>query len=124
MTAKIKFSDPRITKTVELPSFEGSQVEVYNSLTVWDQRNILAKFPNSQDPKHPDAFAASIEMIASGIKSWNFTDENDADLPISSEILNKFPEPDLTLLLETLTGKKLLSNADNSAVAENEKKNQ
>lgn len=119
---KIKFNDPRITKTVELPSFKGSQVEVYSSLTVWDQRNILAQFPNSQDPKSPDAFAASIEMIASGIKKWNFTDENDQDLPISSEILNKFPEADLTVLLEALTGKKLL-NADNSAVAENEKKN-
>lgn len=119
---KIKFSDPRITKTVELPSFKGSQVEVYNSLTVGDQRAILAKFPNSQDPKHPEAFAASIEMIAAGIKSWNFTAEDDTDLPITAEILNKFPEADLQLLLEALIGKKLL-NADNSAVAESEKKN-
>lgn len=119
---KIKFSDPRITKTVELPSFKWSKVEVYNALTVWDQRSIMAKFPNSQDLKSSDAFSASIEMIAAGIKSWNFTDANDQDLEISSEILNKFPETDLAMLLEALTGKKLL-NADNSTVAESEKKN-
>ena len=117
---KIKFSDPRITKTVELPSFKGSQVEIYSSLTVGDQRAILAKYPEAQT-NQADAFSASIEMIAAGIKSWNFTDENDADLPITAEILNKFPEADLAILLEALTGKKLL-NADNSAVLAGEKK--
>ena len=119
---KIKFSDPRITKTVELPSFKGSQVEIYGSLTVGDQRNILAKYPNASAGNNADAFAASVEMIAAGIKNWNFTAEDDTDLPITAEILNKFPEADLTVLLEALTGKKLL-NADNSAVAESEKKN-
>lgn len=118
---KIKFSDPRIAKTVELPSFKGSSVEIYNALTVGDQRMILSKYPNSQDPKHPDAFSASIEMIASGIKAWNFTGEDDQDLPITAEVLGKFPQADLTVLLEALTGKSLL-NADKST--EDEKKKQ
>ena len=78
---KIKFSDPRITKTVELPSFKGSSVEVYTSLTVGEQREILSKFPNAKNENHPDAQNATIAMIVKAIKSWNFTDENDADLP-------------------------------------------
>lgn len=118
---KIKFSDPRITKTVELPSFKGSSVEIYSALTVGDQRAILAKFPDSKT-NPASAFAASIEMIAAGIKDWNFTGEDDKDLPITSENLQKFPEADLAVLLEALTGKKIL-NEDNSAVAESEKKN-
>lgn len=119
---KIRFSDPRVAKTVELPSFKGSQVEIYGSLTVGDQRAILAKYPNAQSGEGSEAFSATVEMIAVGIKSWNFTDEEDKDLPISADILNQFPEADLTVLFEALTGKKLL-NADSSAVTETEKKN-
>lgn len=61
-------------------------------------------------------------MIFLCIKSWNFTDENENDLPISTDILNKFPQEDLIMLLETITGKKMNLNADNFDVLETEKK--
>lgn len=119
---KIRFSDPRVTKTVELPSFKGSQVEVYTSLTVGEQREILAKFPNAKNPDHADAQNATIAMIVRAIKTWNFTDENDADLPITEEIFAKFPSADLLVLAEVVTGKKLLKEESSSDLSDDKKK--
>lgn len=118
---KVKFLEQRQTKIVSLPSFEGSQVEVYSALTVWENRAVLAEYPDVKEWTAA-AFEASLALLCKGIKSRNFTDEEDKDLPITVEVLLKFPQADVTFLLETLTGKKLSDLGSVAAIAE-EKKN-
>jgi hypothetical protein len=64
-------------------------------------------------------------MICLAIKERNFVDVNDQneeiDLPISPETLNKFPLADLMKLAEIVTGQKLTK--EESSTSADEKKN-
>lgn len=94
-----KLADTRQTKIIELPSFPGSQVEVYSKLTVGDQRQMM----NIEG----DQFTKSLHGILKCIKSWNFTDDDEGKVPtpITLENLEKFWDEDFKLLLETVSGK-------------------
>lgn len=123
---KVQFTDPRIIEKVELPSFPGSEIQMFKTLTVWEQREISGKFPNAKNPSHPDAENATMEMIAKVIQSRNFvnTDENwnEVEVPITTESLNKLPLPDLMVLAGVVTGKKL-GQEESSPESADEKKN-
>lgn len=103
--SKIQFADPRTIKTVSLPSFPGAEVSIYEKLLVGQQEQIRDRFPNAIDEKHPDAQKALIAMVATAIKEWNFTDENNQDLKVSEDILKKFPEQDLVVLIQAVVWK-------------------
>lgn len=124
-TNGIKFGDLRTTTTVELPSFKGSEVEVYNSLTVWDQREINTKFPDATNAKSPDAFWSVVEMIVKSIKHWNFYDDDamTIETAITSENIAKLSQDDLVALFKWITGKDLLRVDNSIADATTEKKN-
>jgi len=107
---KITFIDTKPTKTVELPSFKDSQVEVFTDMTVAEQRAITKEFPKASDQSHPDAEKAGRSIILRSIKAWNFIEEingKEIDMPITEENLERFCMRDLKVLLEAITGKNL-----------------
>lgn len=107
-TKKVEFNlDSRQTKTVELPSFPWSEVIVYPSLLVSDQREIENKFKgadNKVDESRIQDF--SLALLVKSIKSWNFT-KDWKDLEVTAETLQQFPAVDFLVLNEAITGKKL-----------------
>ena len=94
-----KLADTRQTKIIELPSFPGSQVEVYSKLTVGDQRQMMSV--------DGDQFTKSLHGFLKCIKSWNFTDDDEGKVPtpITLENLEKFGDDDLKVLIEAISGK-------------------
>ena len=94
-----KLADPRKTKEIELPSYPGSKVVIYTELLVWDQRQI-AELEGGQ-------FTKSLEGIKRCIKSWNFTDDDEGQVPtpVTIEALEKFWDADLKVLLESISGR-------------------
>lgn len=92
MSDKVVFQSNRPTKTIELPSFPGSKVEIFASL--------LAKDLIGLD--RSDEFALGLSSITKFIKSWNFTDEKGEDLPISKDSILNFSSTDITFLMETI----------------------
>lgn len=126
--SKIKFLDPRSTKTIELPSFPWSEVVIYESLLVSDQSNIESRFPNAIS-WWSDWLSATIAMIAATIKSTNFTDENDNDIIFGEEQIKLLPSDDLVVLTCAVTKKtpeelKEMAKEGLSWKGEAEKKNQ
>lgn len=87
--------DFRQTKTIELPSFPGSQVEIYDSLLLLDMVGY-----NPDDKRFIETMVASLPKF---IKSWNFTDESGAAMPITRENLNFLPAADAQFLLSQIT---------------------
>lgn len=73
--------DYRQTKTIELPGYEGSSVEIYNGILFGDA-HLLASLQG--EPSFENMGKALPKLI----KSWNLTDEADKTLPISVESLN------------------------------------
>jgi len=96
--------DFRETKTITLPSFADSKVEIYSSLLVADMGTI--------DPNNTNELKTTIEVLPMFIKSWNFTNENGEALPINIDNLGFLQLEDLKYLSEQIT----------SFVAESKKK--
>jgi len=92
MSDKVVFQNSRPTKTITLPSFKDSKVEIYASLLAKD----LIGLDRSDD------FSVGISSLAKFIKSWNFTDDAGVDLPITQESLMNFNSNDLTALMEEI----------------------
>lgn len=84
--------DFRQTKTITLPSFPDSKVEIFDSLLVGD----LSKLNYSEG----NQFSLTIEALPFFIKSWNFTDEEGKELPINSDNLKFLKEADAKTLLD------------------------
>lgn len=70
-----KLSDE--TKVVNLPSFEGSEVEVYSKLSIYAQqkesRLLEKKYPNRKNDDNQQTYF-EMEAAIPYIKGWNFTD--------------------------------------------------
>lgn len=86
--------DFRTTKTIELPSFPGSKVEIYDSLLVGDM--IV------EDKTSEKYIENLINVLPKLIKSWNFTDEEEKPLPIDRENLNFLHVADITFVSEQI----------------------
>ena len=97
----VKFVDTRPTVKVELPSFPGSEVEIYKSLTVGEDRKIAAEFGNEATPD------VLIAKVLKSVKKWNFTGDDDKPLSINKENLDRFPVNDLMAIVEAMTGEKI-----------------
>jgi len=72
--------DSRKTTTLKLKSYEGAEVEMYTSLLVGEIEN----FDSNASPMSQALF-----MLPILIKSWNFTDENEQELPVNAENIKK-----------------------------------
>lgn len=86
--------DFRQTKVITLPSYPDSKVEIYDSLLVGQ----LANF----DVNNKNMVALTIDALPQFIKSWNFTNSDGKDLPITRENLNFLQDVDAKFLIETI----------------------
>ena len=87
--------DFRETKTIELPNWKDSKVEIYDSLLVGD----MAKM----DTKSNNPVEQVINSLHLFIKSWNFTDEGGQTLEITRENLNFLKAEDITVISNAIT---------------------
>ena len=97
--SKIVFNTRR-TKTIEIQSIPGSEIEVYIWMTVWENRDLLEKYWLEKLSNWD--INASIDIIMNNIKSWNFTDELWNDLEIKKKYIEQMSIKDLQLLVETI----------------------
>ena len=117
----VKFSDPRQKVTVSLPSFEGSEVVLYKTLTVGDQIDVRSSLPKDGDERLLTTLGI-LSALQKAIISWNFTEDDDTTpLPITVENLRRFPEFDIGKMFEAMTGVKMF-NDDGTPVSEAQKK--
>jgi hypothetical protein len=94
MPDKVTLRDPRPTRTVELPSFPGSKVEIWPSLLARDM--ILF------DPEAPPA-KQGMAALPSYIKSWNLAGEDGVDLPVNGETVGRLPVDDIVFLFSEIS---------------------
>lgn len=88
--------DFRNTKTLTLPSYPDSKVEVYDSLLVGQMASL---YPD-KDKTEIEFGIGSLHLF---IKAWNFTDDEQKVLPITTENLGFLKELDLIFLLNEIT---------------------
>ena len=89
------FKDIRKTATISLPSFEGSEVELYDDLLFGQMKQV-----NEAKCGDLDRGVLVLQFL---IKGWNFTDESGKVLEITPETLNAFPVKDFTILMDRVT---------------------
>lgn len=83
--------DFRLTKTLSLPSLEGGEIVIYNSLLVGDMLN-----PELSEGITAGAtLAQSMKALPFLIKSWNLTNEEGEVLPITLENIGLIPAEDV-----------------------------
>lgn len=87
--------DFRPTKTLTLPSFPESRVEVYDSLLVGEVAVL-----SGADTENKILFG--LRMLPHYIKAWNFTDEAGVVLPIDEKNLGFLKEDDVVFLLNEI----------------------
>lgn len=80
----------KIAKT-SIPSVEGSEVEIFDSLLVGDADVLVSSELTD--------FQRMLKALERLIKSWNLTDEKGVALPINGESLGKLNFPDIEHLI-------------------------
>lgn len=83
--------DIRKTVIIALPSYSGSQVELYDGLLFGEMKKI---FEAKEDL---DRGILTLQCL---IKGWNFTNEAGNKLEINEKTLNQLPIKDLQILME------------------------
>lgn len=91
---KIILKDYRPVKEIELPSYKGSRLLVYPSLLVSDMMSGI---------RNTNEIQFSLDSLVKLIKSWNFVDENQKELPITSENVGILNVSDLEFLMKEIT---------------------
>lgn len=71
-------TDFRKTRTIELPEYPGSQVEVYDNILVGD----IMEFESLSKNQSP---AEMLNVLPKFIKAWNFVDDEGNPRPVDSE---------------------------------------
>ena len=70
-------------------------------LTVWEQSDILAKFPSVyQNPQSNDGVLGAMEMLQHCITDRNLEDDDGKVFPISVDIIKRLPAADFQFLVE------------------------
>ena len=88
---KTKLFDTRKIIKIALPSFEESEVELYDGLLT-SEFEVLSNLEKDYD--------RGIETLRFLIKTWSFVDEKDETLEVSKENLGKLPAKDFTYMME------------------------
>ena len=94
MSMNIKFSDVRKVKKLSLPSYEGSEVEIYDRFTAKQQGEILEAKTDLE---------RGILALQFLIKTWNFIGDDDKELSITKESLGNLSAKDFNFLLEEVS---------------------
>lgn len=98
MSDLIIVRDTRKLATIELPSFPGSKVEIYQESQVGAIRSLQSVADN---------FEKAIKLLISNIKDWNLAEEVNGEIqkiPVTMDTIDKFREEDLMLMLATSQG--------------------
>lgn len=90
----IKFKDVREIKKLSLPSYEGSEVVIFDRFTAKQQGEILETKTDME---------RGLLALTFLIKSWNFVDDKDKELPITKESLGNLSAKDFNFLLEEVS---------------------
>ena len=80
-------TDKRATKTIELPSYEGSSIEIVGRLTIGDVY---------------DANGSDLALCVKAIKTWNLVNEKKEPLPISEDSIRMFNQEAFYFLLDEI----------------------
>lgn len=88
----------RETTVVELPSYKGSQVEVFKALTVGETRDAL-------DTEND--FDRAVAMAVKSVKDWNLYETDEKKLPITKEIIEGMSQDDVMTIFCAAQGKTL-----------------
>ena len=83
--------DNRRTETTNIPSVEGSEVELYGELLVADMDLITREGQTNAQ--------SAIAGLSRLIKSWNLTTEDGTPLPVNAESIKLLTVDDLTYLM-------------------------
>lgn len=86
--------DPRKTFKIELPSFPGSEVELYDGLLTYQVQTLKSGLTD---------YETGTQLLQLLIKSWSFVDENEQPIPVTVETLGKLPVKDFTSLMDEVT---------------------
>ncbi|MFW5902554.1 MAG: hypothetical protein ACOCTT_01560 [archaeon] len=84
-------SSMRETATLELPSFEGSEVVMYKDLVFKESRNIESI---------QDGFEKGVLALEYLVKDWNLVDEEGNKLPITEDSFDMLPSKDVSFLMK------------------------
>lgn len=90
----VVLKDIRKTYTLELPSFKGSEVELYENFLFGESIEL---------ERNKDEIERGVKSMILLIKRWNFTDEEGKELEVNEENLRKLPSSDLVMLLNKVT---------------------
>lgn len=86
--------DFRLTKVISLSAYEGSEIEIYNSVLARESDGLLELSDN------PKKVSLLVEVLPKFIKSWNFLDENKNPLPVNSKTVDFLSFEDLTEIVD------------------------
>lgn len=86
--------DFRQTRTLTLPSYPESKVEIYDSLLVGELTDA--------DMGAMKTFGDILPYICKVIKSWNFTSEDGKELPINTDSLKLLKSKDVQYIAEQI----------------------
>lgn len=108
----VKFSKVVPTRTIELPSYPGSEVVMYDVLSVGEERILIKSFYMGKEKGDIDHLEYGIEKLCKHIKSWNFVDDNEEPVPVNAETLSQIPMQDVLFMLDALKDEEALSEED------------
>lgn len=78
---KVRLTKSILTKVIEIPGIEGSQVKIKHSIMLSDLTDDLARGEQKDQ---------AAKMLTKLISSWNFVDEEDKDVPITAEVIQEY----------------------------------
>ena len=93
----VDFDNARETFTVELPSFEGSEVELYKTLE-FGQSGQIQKYQEKGE------FEGGVMALQFLIRDWNLYDKDGDKLPIEKEVIERLPSKDVSFLVRKVEG--------------------
>lgn len=86
--------DFRQTKSISLPGYENSNVEIYDGILYGDAADVAALQKNADNP---DAIARALVRL---IKKWNFADEKGEAIPVNEDSIKLLSIEAVTYLAE------------------------
>lgn len=86
-----KLIDNRKTKSIKLPSFPEDEIVIYEQLLTSD----VSRLQNESSE-----YLKGLLTLVYLIKSWSFTDENDNQLPITKENVERLPVNDFNFIMD------------------------
>jgi len=86
--------DFRQTKKISLKEYPESEVEIFNSVLARDG-DVLMELQ-----KNPESIAKLIKVLPKFIKSWNFQNDKEELLPITSDSINLLSFEALTEIVD------------------------